>query len=43
MKDLLYSTNYIKQNHPEVVKQIQEDSKDSKNFTANTIKRALNG
>lgn len=43
MKDLLYLTNYIKQNHPEVVKQIQEDLKDSKNFTANTIKRALNG
>ena len=43
MKDLLYLTNYINQNYPEVVKQIQEDSKDSKNFTANTVKRALNG
>jgi len=43
MKNLLYVTNYIKQNHPEVVKQIQEDSKDPKNFTVNTIKRALNG
>ena len=43
MENLLYVTNYIKQNHPEVVKQIQKDLKDSKNFTANTIKRALNG
>lgn len=43
MKDLLYVANYIKQNYPEVVKQIQEDSKDPKNFTDNTIKRALNG